>query len=82
MFELWEVRDPPQGAAFILTAIASPICSIPTDSDEQYVLSLGIFPLIPQPEFELFAEHRHAWEPRIEGTKLYRFMTADGEMDS
>lgn len=61
--------------------MGSGICSIPTDSDEQYVLNLGIFPLIPQPEFELFAEHRHAWEPRIQGTKLFRFMTSSGEVE-
>ena len=59
----------------------SPICSIPTDSDEQYVLPLGILPLIPQPEFELFAAHRHDWEPTIAGTEKYKFMTSSGELE-
>lgn len=64
----------------VVAEIRSPICSTPTDSDEQYVLPLGIFPRIPQPEFELFAAHRHDWEARLDGTKLYKFMTASGEL--
>ena len=72
---------PPPDSALVLMS-RSPICSIPTDSDEQYVLPLGIFPLIPEPEFELFAAHRHAWEPQLEGTKKYRFMTSSGELEA
>ena len=60
---------------------SSSVCSIPTDSDEQYVLFLGIFPLIPEPEFELFAAHKHDWEPRLQGTKQYKFMTSSGELE-
>ena len=55
--------------------------AIPTDSDEQYVLSLGIFPLIPEPEFELFAAHKHGWEPKLQGTRQYKLMTSSGEVE-
>ena len=61
--------------------IGSNIYSIPTDSEEHYVLPLGIFPLIPEPEFELFADHKHAWEPVLQGTKQYKFMTSSGEFE-
>ncbi len=62
--------------------ISSPVYSVPTDDENQYVLPLGIFPRIPRPEFELFAAHKHDWEPRIEGTKCYKFMTSSGEVES
>lgn len=59
----------------------SPVYAVPTDSDEQYVLSLGIFPRIPKPAFELFAAHRHEWLPAVPGAKQYKFMTADGTIE-
>lgn len=60
---------------------SSPVHSVPTDDSKQYVLPLGIFPRIPEPEFELFAAHKHDWEPRIAGTKMFKFMTSTGEVD-
>ena len=60
----------------------SPICSVPTDDATQFVLPLGIFPRIPEPEFELFAAHRHEWESRVADTKLYKFMTSSGQLES
>lgn len=75
----WEARVDVVGSDADL--FDSPICAVPTDSDEQYVLSLGIFPRIPQPAFELFAGHRHAWLPAIPNATQYRFMTSDGILD-
>ena len=44
------------------------------DSGEQYAaLSLGIFPRIPNPEFELFTAHRHEWLKPIPGVEQYQF---------
>jgi hypothetical protein len=63
------------------TDFHSPIYAIPTDSDEQYVLFLGIFPRIPQPAFELFAAHRHPWQPPVPGATQYKFMTSSGELE-
>ena len=38
-------------------------------------LNLGIFPRIPQPEFEVFVAHRQGWmKPVTEGAKQYRFV--------
>lgn len=46
----------------------------PKDSDFKYALLVtGIFPRIPQPEFELFTAHQHPWEKSIEGAKQYQY---------
>ena len=60
---------------------ASPVLSIPTDSDEQLVLSLGIFPRTLEPEFEPLAPHRHEWQPMLEDTQQYKTMTSSGEFE-
>lgn len=41
-------------------------------------LNLGIFPSMPQPEFEIFTAHRQAWLSPVEGAKQYQFVE---EMD-
>lgn len=61
--------------------LPSPIAAIPTDTDTQYVVSLGIFPRLPQPAFELFAGHRHQWLPAIPGAKQYKLMASGGELE-
>ena len=58
--------------------LRSPVFSVPTDDENQYVLPLGIFPSIPEPEFELFAANKHDWEAKLADTKCYKFMTSSG----
>ncbi|KAK3113099.1 hypothetical protein LTR53_009947 [Teratosphaeriaceae sp. CCFEE 6253] len=65
---------------FFCSNCGSPVYSIPTDTDEQYVLPLGIFPRIPEPAFELFAAHRHPWLAKVDGATQYKFMTSSGEV--
>ena len=60
----------------------SPVFSQQAHTDVIYALPLGIFPLIPEPEFELFAAHRRTWLPKVEGAKQYKFMPNSGEIDA
>ena len=53
-------------------AIDSPICSIADSAPGFIILKLGIFPRIPQPEFETFGEHRHDWQGRHPGMKTFK----------
>jgi hypothetical protein len=54
----------------------SPIMSETAVSPDKIVLKLGIFPRIPTPEAESFAEHRHVWQGTHEG--LVQFATVRG----
>lgn len=54
----------------------SPIMSDPAVSPDKIVLKLGIFPRIPTPEAESFAEHRHVWQGTHEG--IVQFATVRG----
>ncbi|KAF2678808.1 hypothetical protein K458DRAFT_490910 [Lentithecium fluviatile CBS 122367] len=43
------------------------VCGSPIKSESErlagkYILKMGIFPRIPKPVFESFAEHRHEWQ--------------------
>jgi len=40
------------------------MCSVP----------LGIFPKIPQPEFEFFATRKMEWQPKLEGVQSFDLM--------
>lgn len=35
------------------------------DPKQMMAVALGIFPRIPEPEFELFCAHRQSWEGRV-----------------
>ena len=54
----------------------SPIMSDPAVSPDKVVLKLGIFPRIPTPEAESFAEHRHVWQGTHDG--IVQFATVRG----
>jgi hypothetical protein len=36
-----------------------------------YMLKMGMFPRIPKPECESFAEHRHEWQGKHDGLEQY-----------
>ena len=36
-----------------------------------YILKMGMFPRIPKPECESFAEHRQEWQGRHEGVEQF-----------
>ncbi|KAE9982332.1 hypothetical protein EG328_010992 [Venturia inaequalis] len=40
----------------------NPICSITENLPGKIILKMGIYPRIPEPEFETFADHRHDWQ--------------------
>lgn len=56
----------------------SPVKSVVPAKPGMVILKMGLFPRIPAPEFESFAEHRHAWQGKHEGVVQYK-TTAGGE---
>jgi hypothetical protein len=34
---------------------------------------MGLFPRIPDPEMETFAEHRHEWQGKHPGVKMFQY---------
>lgn len=49
----------------------SPIMSKPAVFPTKCVMKMGLFPRIPKPQFETFAEHRHDWQGTHEGLEQY-----------
>lgn len=49
----------------------SAIMSEPAIFPKMYILKMGIFPRIPQPEAESFAAHRHEWQGVHEGVTQF-----------
>ncbi len=45
------------------------------------VLKLGIFPKVPKPEWESFAERRQEWERPFEGTVQYKTKSLGEKME-
>lgn len=52
----------------------SPICSIAEAYPGRIVLKMGIFPRIPAPEMESFAEHRHDWQGKHDGMRQHKYL--------
>jgi hypothetical protein len=50
----------------------SPIKSVSPLGEGKITLKLGIFPKIPDPEWESFAIRRQVWEKPLEGTVQYK----------
>ena len=43
------------------------------------VVKLGVFPRVPQPEWEQFAERRQEWEEPLEGCIQYKLLAGPGK---
>ena len=43
------------------------------------VIKLGVFPDVPQPEWEQFAERRQSWEKPVEGCVQYKLLAGPGK---
>jgi hypothetical protein len=56
----------------------SPIYSMTENFPGKIILKMGIYPRIPEPEFETFAEHRHDWQG-THGIPQYK-IRAGGEL--
>jgi len=61
----------PVGRYFCQTC-GVPIMSVTPMYKGKIVLKLGIYPKLPQPEWESFAERRQAWEKPLEGAVQYK----------
>lgn len=59
----------------------SPIMSITPMYKGKVVLKLGIFPQIPQPEWESFSVNRQKWESPLEGAIQYKKVTGGEKME-
>jgi hypothetical protein len=42
---------------------------------------MGMFPRIPDPEFETFAEHRHEWQGKHDGVKMFKIRVGGETLD-
>jgi hypothetical protein len=47
--------------------------------EEKVVLKLGIFEIIPQPEWEAFAVRRQIWETPFDGCIQYKLLGGPGK---
>ncbi|ORX94357.1 Mss4-like protein [Clohesyomyces aquaticus] len=56
---------------FFCGRCGSPIKSETARFKDMYILKMGIFPRIPKPQFETFAEHRHAWQGKHDGVEQF-----------
>lgn len=61
----------PVGRYFCQTC-GVPIMSVTPLYKGKIVLKLGIYPKVPHPEWESFAERRQAWEKPLEGAVQYK----------
>jgi len=62
---------------YLLTsADCRPIKSESSFLPNLYILKMGMFPQIPKPKFETFADHRHEWQGVHEG--VVQFATLKG----
>ncbi|KAH8811338.1 Mss4-like protein [Xylogone sp. PMI_703] len=58
---------------FFCSVCANPIKSASSKLVGKIVLKTGLFPRMPAPADEAFAEHRHEWEGEIPGITHFKF---------
>lgn len=46
-----------------------------------YILKMGMFPRIPRPECESFAEHRHEWQGKHEGLEQFALIRGQKKLE-
>lgn len=46
---------------------------------DKIVLKLGVFPRVPQPEWEAFAVRRQTWEVPVDGCIQYKLVGGPGK---
>lgn len=56
----------------------SPIKSVTPMYAGKVVVKMGMFPRIPEPEFETFGDHRHHWQGKHDDVTQYK-IKAGGE---
>ncbi|KAK4993238.1 hypothetical protein LTR50_000579 [Elasticomyces elasticus] len=57
---------------FFCGTCGNPIKSVTPAYPGKIVVKMGMFPRIPQPEFESFALHRHPWQAQHAGVVQYK----------
>ena len=62
-----------------LTFVASPVMSKVDALPGKIIVKMGMMPVIPAPEMESFAAHKHAWFKKPEGITSYK-ITRTGEL--
>jgi hypothetical protein len=75
--ELWEVSVLSTRNAN--AELASPIKSSSPIMGDKIVLKLGVFPKVPEPEWEAFAVRRQDWEVPVEGCLQYKLVGGPGK---
>ena len=53
-------------------ARTSPVKSVTPNYPGKVIVKMGMFPRIPQPEMETFADHRHDWQGTHEGVTQFK----------
>ncbi|KAK7178840.1 hypothetical protein DPSP01_000959 [Paraphaeosphaeria sporulosa] len=71
VYDDWETGSGKKVKRCFCGNCGSPIMSQPDIFPQLYMLKMGMFPRIPKPECESFAEHRHDWQGKHEGLEQY-----------
>jgi hypothetical protein len=61
--------------------ILSPILSKSDAMPGRVTISMGMMPVIPTPEMEGFAVHKHAWFKSPDSVKSYKILRGGESMD-
>ena len=62
----FEVAEGVDRATDLCSPCRSPIKSETENLSGKVIVKLGLFPRIPQPEFESFMLHKNSWEPNFQ----------------
>lgn len=78
----WEVsHSVDQRRMVVMLTAASPIFSKVDSMPGQLTVSMGMMPVIPTPEMEGFAAHKHTWFKSPDSVKSYKHLRTAEFMD-
>ena len=61
--------------------VSSPVMSKVDMLPGKAIVKMGMMPVIPAPEMESFAAHKHTWFKKPEGIKSYKILRTGELMD-
>jgi hypothetical protein len=64
-----------------LSPFISPICSTTKLLPGLIIVKMGMFPRIPEPEMEIFADHRHDWQAKHKDMPMYKITPGQGTLE-
>jgi hypothetical protein len=72
---------PSQNMRFIADDVYSPVMSKVDMLPGKAIVKMGMMPVIPTPEMESFAAHKHTWFKKPEGITSYKILRTGEVMD-